>query len=263
MLCLCGFLYWLQGALGPVIGKMQSEQVITAYLTPEVEERDQSRILDTIRVSLGAAPIDAARAEVKLVDPTQFMKSIRAPFPELARELEGLGGDAAAVVPRFVTVSGILPAGALERVRDVHGVESAESSHDRNKQVVGAFQALRWVLRLLAAGLLVALLMGLIQLSRANAQSHADAVSLLRLWGARESTLRLPSVLSGASVGLAGAGAAALGWLAWGSWLVRHVRATSPFLQDLAPAGGTILVALVVGGVVLGTLSGLLGAAID
>ena len=51
MLCLCGFLYWLQSGLGPIVDRMQTEQVITAYLSSELEERDQGAVIDSIRVS--------------------------------------------------------------------------------------------------------------------------------------------------------------------------------------------------------------------
>src|SRR5687768_1013664 len=84
LLCLCGLLYWLQAGLQPVINRLQGEQVITAYLAADADERDRSRVVDTIRVSLGAA------ADVRMVEPSQFIGSLKPQFPELARELEGL-----------------------------------------------------------------------------------------------------------------------------------------------------------------------------
>src|SRR5262249_47235875 len=153
-------------------------------------------------------------------------------FPELSRELEDLGTEMSVVVPRYVSISGILtdtegatadgerdPRPVLERVRSVSGIESAESSKDRFKPVVGAFQALRWVARLLAYGLCLALLAGLIHLARMNSALHGESLSLLRLWGAGEWTLRIPSALSGLSVGALGGATAFVGWVVQGAWL--------------------------------------------
>src|SRR4051812_16105159 len=162
LLCLCGFLYWLQSGLNPLLGRMQSEQVITAYLSPELEEHEQGKVIDSIRTSLGA------HAEVKYVEPSQFLGNIKTSFPELARELEGLGSELPTVIPRFISISGYFNDGAVDKVRSVKGIESAETSKDRLKQIIGAFQALRWMARLLAGGLCLALLTGLVHLARMN-----------------------------------------------------------------------------------------------
>jgi cell division protein FtsX len=129
------------------------------------------------------------------------------------------------------------------------------------KQIIGAFQALRWMARLLAGGLCLALFTGLIHLARMNSQLHSDAVSLLRIWGANEIYLRLPSLMSGASVGMLGGVLGTFAWMFWGSWLIRHVRGISPLLHEL-PSGGaaSVAVLLLAGGLFVGALSGLLGA---
>lgn len=264
LLCLCGFLVWLQSGLGPIVGRMQSEQVITAYLSPDLEEREQAGVIDSIRVSLGAqsaTPSLAKEIEVRMIEPSQFLNGMKAGFPELVRELEDLGSEAATVVPKFVSVSGALPPDSIERVRRVKGIESAETSRDKIKQTIGAFQALRWISRLLIGGLCLALLAGLVHLARLNSQLQSDATSLLRLWGANEFTLRLPSALSGATVGLAGGLIGSVSWLFWGSWLVRHVRSLSPFLHEISPMnGGGIALFLLLAGVLIGAASGLFGS---
>src|SRR5690606_7872524 len=109
-----------------------------------------------------------------------------------------------------VTVAGVLGGGALDAIRSVTGVESAESSTERFKHVVAAFQALRILSQLLVIGLASALLIGLIQLTKMNAFLHRDVASLLRLWGGGVWASRGPTLLSSLSVGLAG-GAVALG----------------------------------------------------
>src|SRR5579885_1952637 len=252
LLCLCGFLYWLQAGLNPMLSRMQNEQVITAYLSPELEESEQGKVIDQIRTSLGAHA-EGRAVEVKYIEPTQFLGNIKAHFPELAHELEGLGSEVATVIPRYISISGYLSQDAVEKVRAVHGIESAETSKDRLKQVIGAFQALRWMARLLAGGLCLALLTGLVHLARMNSQLHSEAVSLLKLWGANEVSLRLPSLFSGASVGLLGGMIGTFAWMFWGSWLIHHVRSISPLLHEL-PAGGTgtVAILLLMGGLFIG-----------
>src|SRR3954469_13218151 len=102
LLCLCGFLYWLQSGLDPMLGRMQGEQVITAYLAPELDEHEQGKVIDTIRTSLGAHAQAAGGGGIKVeyVDPSQFVGNIKTHFPELARELEGLGSELPTVIPR-------------------------------------------------------------------------------------------------------------------------------------------------------------------
>src|SRR5205823_6003404 len=145
-----------------------------------MEAKDQERVVDSIRLSLGA---QAQGAQIKLVEARQFVSRIKGQYPDLARELDELGPEMETVIPRYVSVSGILSDGAVEKVKGVSGVDSVESSKDRNRRVLGAFLALKWLARMLGAGICLALLTGLIHLSRMNAYLHSDAISLLKLWG--------------------------------------------------------------------------------
>ena len=262
LLLLAGFLFWMQSGLKPVLARLQGEQVITAYIDPSIEAKDDGAVLDQIRTSLGAAPIapqGASTTEIKLVDRKQFLANIKGQYPDLSRELEDLGGEMDAIIPRYVSISGMLDQGAIDKVRAVRGVESAETSKDRYQHVVGAFQALRWVARLLTVGLCLALLTGLVHLSRMNSYLHRDAVSLLRLWGAGEWTIRLPGIISGSLVGIAGGWVAFIGWMGAGAWLARHVRALSPMLRDMPMTGASLALTLMFLGAMIGLLAGTAG----
>jgi cell division protein FtsX len=164
-----------------------------------------------------------------------------------------------AVVPRYVSISGLLANDALAKVRAIVGIESVESSKDRYVHIVGAFSALRWVSKLLIIGLGLALLTGLIHLSRMNAFLHRDALSILRLWGATEAALRSPSMISGLIVGALGGLVASISWLVAGSWLARQARALSPMLRDLPAAPLTLSLGLLIGGILVGLFAGALG----
>jgi cell division protein FtsX len=254
LLLLSGFLFWMEMGLRPVLTRLKGEQVITAYLDPALETAKEKGVVDQIRTQLGARP------ELKLVGSPQFVEELKVHYPELGRELEDLGGELTTIIPRFVTVTGMLPDSAVEQVRRVPGVQSAESSKDRYQQIVGAFSTLRTVARVLAAGLLLALLTGLIHLSRMNAALHHEAISLLRLWGAGQGSLRAPGLLSGLFVGLTGGLIAAAGWAMGGVWLALKIKTLSPMLATMPlprmPIGLMLFVAGALLGLVAGALSG-------
>jgi cell division protein FtsX len=250
LLFLASFLFWMQRSLSPVIDRLQHEQVITAYIDPSIEKSGETAIIDTIREEIGA------HAELEMVQPEQFIDHLRGDYPELSRELEDLGPELSSVVPRYVSVTGILPDSALKSVRSVHGVQSAESSADRFQTVIGAFRALKWVATFLTFGLVLALVTGLIHLGRTNAYLQQDALSLMKLMGATRGALRAPGVLSGSIVGLLGGGLAALSWVTAGIWMAQHVRSLSPMLKYMStiqPGAATVLVLL---GIILGGFSG-------
>lgn len=255
LLTLSAFLLWLEIGLKPVVYRLGAEQVITAYLDPAASGRKEKDITDSIRVAVGSQA-----AHVRLVGSEEFLKEIEGQFPDLSRELKELGGEMDSVVPRYVSVTGVLPAAALDRIKALPGVESAESSRERYRHVVGAYRALRWVARSLAAGLFLALITGLVHLARMNAYLHRDAVSLLELWGAGPATVRVPGLLSGVAVGLSGGAIAVCGWLFGGGWLMSHVRALSPMLQSLDAPGPVLMTAGLLGA---GALAGLLAGAIS
>jgi cell division protein FtsX len=265
LLLVAGFLFWLQDGLKPVVARLQGEQVITAYLAaPElapdaVQENgaEAAQITDAIRVAVGAQAV--LPPDVQYVSSQQFVKNLSATYPELSRELEVLGPEMAAVVPRYVSVTGLLGESALERVRAVPGVESAESSRDRYARVVGAFLALRWVARLLVAGAALALLTGLIHLSRLNAYMHREALTILKLWGAGALEMRAPAMISGALVGALGGCAAGAGWLLAGHGLSQQIRSLSPMLAGLPAASATLALGLAGAGILIGICAGALG----
>ena len=253
LLVMAGFLFWVQQGLRPVLARLHQEQVITAYLSPSIEAGGEQHVADEVRLSLGA---HAERADVKLVGADQFVAEVAKQYPDLAKEVQDLGNDAALVVPRYVSVSGILSETALERVRAVSGIESAESSRDRYRSVVGAFSALRWVARLLVVGLGLALLTGLIHLARTNAYIHREAIALMRLLGGSGAWLQAPGMLSGLGVGLLGGAMAALTWVSAGVWLGHHVKNLSPLLRDMPVLNPLFALVLLFAGTLVGLIAG-------
>jgi len=278
LLTLMGFLFWMDQGLKPVLRHLSSEEVVTAYLDPSSsgassgltggvsvgssgEGKDDSHVTDAIRTIVGAHPTgDPESVEVKKIGVVQFVGKLKASYPELARELEGLGDEVDSIIPRYVTVSGVFAPGLLDKIRAIPGVESAESSRNRYGHIVSAFSSIRWIARAMAAGLAVALVTGLVLLSRMNNYFHRDTLTLLRLWGASSWSLRLPALLSGGAVGLMGGLIAGLGWMIWGTWLTGQIRILSPILREMPSPDLHLVAVLLVSGILIGVFSGLSSA---
>jgi cell division protein FtsX len=261
LLILFGFLNWMQEGLRPVLSRLQGEQVVTAYLNSAVNSNEEAKLVDTIRMSLGSQ--NSPAPEVKLMTAPHFIALVKSQYPDLGKELEDLGQDMNQVIPRYISVSGILPDAALSKIQSVPGIEYAESSKDRYHHVVGAFAALRWVVRILMGGVGIALFTGLIHLSRMNAYLHKDALTLLRFWGAGNVTLIGPGMISGLSVGFLGGLIALSGWLTAGSWLTHHVRSLSSMLKGMPIVHASLSIQLLLMGAVVGLLAGMLGSFSD
>lgn len=255
LLFLAGFLFWMQRGMSPVIDRLQNEQVITAYLDPSLNANNEGIVVDQIRTTVGAHP----QPDVELVRADQFISHLRGDYPELAKELEDLGSEMQMIIPRYVSVSGILSPAALGEIRGVKGVQSAESSTDRFQNVIGAFRALKWIAALLTLGLGLALTTGLIHLGRTNAFLHQDTSALMRLMGASSGALRAPGLVSGALVGLLGGALASAMWASLGVSLAGHVRSLSPMLRYMPESQAGFAVGLLITGIILGAVSGILG----
>jgi cell division protein FtsX len=256
LLLLAGLLFWIQQGLNPVLARLEQEQVITAYVNTAVPASDENKIIDQIQVALGS---HAERADIKLVQSEQFVEQIKQTYPDLGRELEDLGPETTTIVPRYVSISGLLIDSALDKIRAIPGIESADSSRDRNRSVIGAFMTLRWVAKVLSAGLCLALLTGLIHLARTNSYIHRDAVSLLRLLGGDGLQLQIPGILSGVCVGALGGVLALAGWLSAGLWLSTQVKHLSPVLRSMPAANPYHGIVLMLLGIAIGLMAGMIG----
>ncbi|MBC7691543.1 MAG: hypothetical protein H7222_07215 [Methylotenera sp.] len=263
LMLLAGFLIWLQAGLNPIVHRLQREQVITAFIDASVEAKDESRILDSIREQVGAHPtsdaMPGASTDVKLVAPAEFIKDLDAQYPELSKEIQSMGSEMDQIVPRYVSVSGLLPDSAADAIKGIPGIQIVDSSKDRHKTIVGALKAVKWVTQILIIGLAVALMTGLVQLARLNSALHRDALGMMRQWGATQLQLRLPGLFSGMSVGLTGGALAAVGWFFGVTWFAIHVRAFSPLLAGLQMPSAMMSVSFMFAGAAIGLMASVFG----
>jgi len=261
LLLLIAFLFWMQQGLKTVITQMQEEQVMTAYLDPSLDQSAEEKVLKSVQVLLGSEGGEGSGGalEIQLVGHSQFIDRLKKSYLDLARQVEDLSQDAPQIIPRYITISGILPTFAVEKIKEIRGIESVESSKDRYHHIVGAFSVLRWIARMLVAGICFALITGLIHLSRMNSYLQSDALALLKLWGAGVQTLTYPGVVSGSLVGLLGGVLAAVGWATLGVWFSTHIRAISTLLRELPQFSSPLALFLLLLGVFIGAFAGLFG----
>lgn len=258
LLMLGGALQWLQASLGPVIQTLSREQVVTLYLEPSVAAGEEPGVVSQVQDALS----DQIRlgGKVRYTGTAEFLAGLKTKYPQLSSEVESLGSDMAYVVPRSISVTAELDDVALERLRKVSGIESLEASRDRYLPVYNSLVVLQWVIRMLLVGLVLALLTGLVHLARMNAFLHRDAVDLLRLWGAGEGTVQVPSLMSGLGVGVLGG---ALAWLIWGTlglWIAAQLRSLTPLLENAKVPNLAMGIGFVISGACLGVFSGLVGS---
>jgi cell division protein FtsX len=255
MLMMICFFFWLERAMRPLAHTLKNEQVLTAYLDPKLNKEQETKVVDQIRMVLGA---HAQNTEVELVRSEKFLDLVKAHYPSLGSELENLGSEINQIIPKYISVSGVFPSAAAEGIKGVSGVEAVESSKDRHKQALNAIHAISLVAKLFVFGLSLALLTGVIHLGRTNAFLHRESVSVLKLWGASSFAMMMPNILSGLWVGTLGGLIGMVGWLFGAPWFVAHVQELSSLLRRLPPPELGFAAALVlVSGMILGIVAGL------
>lgn len=256
LLIMSAFLYWMQEGLKPVLNRLKHEQVVTAYLQPDLQAEREKEIIEAVQKTLG----ENSRVELQLISPQKFISQIKGQYPDLGKELEEMGSEMIQVVPRYLSLSGWLPETVLETLKATPGVSSAETSQGRYQQIYGAFSILRWVAKLMVVGLCLALFTGLIHLARMNSYIHREVVGILKFWGGTATTQRLPSLISGLSIGVVGGGLAAIAWVTGGVALIRQIRELSPFLAEMPQAYFQLSLVLFFTGALIGLFSGIMGS---
>lgn len=247
LLFLGGFFIWLQFALGPVVERFKNEQVLTVYVngsnvvpvsgsseavSPEKSSPSSlTALVDQIRQVLSSKTLQEPQLQVST--PEMFLEEIKGSYPELRNQLLDLGHELTQIVPHYISISGRFQEGALDELKKIPGVEWAESSRHRYAPLLGAFEGMRWTLRIFALGLILALLTELLYLSHMNGQTRKEILPLMKLWGGSEWTLWLPSLTDHLLLGFFAGALAAVFWWVGTPWGVNQLRVISPFFAEI------------------------------
>lgn len=257
ILFLAATMIWGQFAIQPVISKIRNEQVLTAYLDPSVDKKQEDKLVDTVRETLGSQRVQ----DLKFVDSKTFLEDLKDQFkniaPGLSEELMGLGNELEMVVPRYISVSGRFEPDTQDKLKAIVGIQTVDSSYSRSLPVVGAFSGLRWGMLIFAFGLILASLIGWIHLSRSNAHFLRDLGPFLRLWGAGAWAARVPQLISGGTVGFVSGGVAFTAWMFATIEAVGLLKKISPVLSAMKEPPVTWGLALWGVAILLGLVAGL------
>lgn len=259
LIFLSTFLLWVDFGLAPIVASMEGRQVITAFLSPKVAETDEKQVVDSIRMLVGSAP-EGRHAKIEARDAAELLGELRRHYPHLADELDSLGNEKRALVPRLVSVSGHFQPDWVERLKNTPGVDSVESSLEKTQAAVGAFRSLRWISRVLVLFLTVCLVTVLFHLCRLNFSMQLDAVQVMAMLGANRFWIRFPNLALGFFIGLAGSVFAIALWSALGDRFIGQMQWFSPALAGVSAPGAGFKLSLLCFGALVGAVLGVLGS---
>jgi len=171
------------------------EQVLTVYVTPTQADRVIPEIEDTIRQPVGAQP-SSRPIEMKTFTQEEFKKDLEKNYPELYRQIQDLGPEGDAMVPRFISLSGEIPGAVADRVSQIQGVEQVDTSDERHQETLSAIAAFRKASAFGIGSLFLACVLVLLQVGKYQSEVLAPVVKLFSQWGASRFRQNLPILLS-------------------------------------------------------------------
>lgn len=177
--------------------ELSLEQVLTVYVNPVQADRVIPEIEDTIRQPVGAQAATKP-IEMKSFTSEEFKRDLEKNYPDLYRQIQDLGPEGDAMVPRFISLSGEIPSSIADKVSQIHGVEQVDTSEERHKETLSAIAAFRKASAWGVAALALACVLLLLQVGRYQSEVLSPVVKLFSQWGASSFKQNLPILLSSA-----------------------------------------------------------------
>lgn len=238
--------------------RVERENRISVFLSPEIAPGAEQVVTDRIVQAIGAHAESEVHA--KFVPATDTIEALKKRQPELYAELRDLGDEGDSLVPRVVHLTASFGGGklarALDELKKVPGVESAESTESRAAVVRPAVKALEWFVRLLIVGVSAGWILGWAALARSHAASLSGIAGPLRLWGARAMIARAPGMLAGLWVGIPSGLVAAAAYLLVARPALQKLSASTLLFESAALPGVAGAAALVAASILAGLVSG-------
>lgn len=236
-----GFLAWIPQAVEPIISRLANEQVMTAYLQSPLKSDDQKKLIDQMKVSLGAQGISYRKIEYHTAK--DFVREVHEVSPDLSGQLLAMGPELDRVVPSFVTLTGVRSSlEIMKKLEDLPVVSQVETSRNRYAPMITSFRTIQWLSRVLMLCMGIVLITVIIQYSKMSHLLQIESINLLRLYGAGPWTLKWPHLIAGFALGLASGCAAAVLWVTAGPILAQALTGLAPvFGEMLKPPLGFVL----------------------
>lgn len=250
LLFVFSFLSWFSNALSPVLVRLSSDQVVTAYLDTS-EDTSGEKISDQIKIQLGSSA-----SRIDHVNSTEFLSELSKIYPDLAREVSSLGQDMKMIAPEYVTIRGQISESQLENLKRLKGVDSVDSSVERFKPIFESLHTTQWITRVFLGAVLFGLFTVLFLMSRLNASIHQNGRKLIYQLGGSRLQAKFPQVFHQTILGVIGGALASGAWLFSQSIWVHKIQTFSPYFRDLAPAPSSSVFLVIALGAVIGFFSG-------
>jgi cell division transport system permease protein len=233
---------------------------LSVYLADDISGADRAAIERDLRA-------DASVADVVYVDKAAALHRFTETFPDLAQTLGGLNGNP---LPASLDVR-LLPSPAargyidplVERMRATPGVTDVRYDKEWLDRLLRGVGLLRLVGFALGGALIVAAALTIANVVRLALNARRDEIEIMQLVGAPQSYVRGPFIMEGALHGVVGAVVAVI------ALAIVFFAARPRFLAPLAAAVNlsgvqfltpALVVLIVAGGLVVGSLAGLVAS---
>jgi len=232
LLFLSTFFYWAYQSIHPVTKQLYEDQVLTVFLKQNLSVEAEKEVVDTLQSVMSSSQ---KKIESEFVEPEKFIHKLGVQYPELANELQSLGQDMNVLIPRFISLSGSLEQGAIEKIKAIPQVESIESSLGRYQPVLMALQSFQRGLLVFLFGLVLTFVTVLLLNAKMNQSLFIETINILKWMGANTVTLKFPAVISSVISGVLGAFLSILLWWLFSAEWIKLLQVLSPFFAQLKP----------------------------
>ncbi|MBI4925502.1 MAG: hypothetical protein HY843_06210 [Bdellovibrio sp.] len=241
LISIFSFLFWFERHLNPLIQKLRTEQVITAYLDNSIDQNNQPKIIDTIKTMLGSQVI-----QIKPTTQDEFLKEMQGAYPDLVQEIDALSIDKNKIIPQFISIYGYFQKQTIEKLKLVSGIELIETSKIYNPQEPEGFMTLVRFIKISLVSLFLMLCLWLILMTKFLTFAIKSSYAFLRLSGGGVFFLKIPLFLSSLWIGLLGTIISSFFWYFAITWIIPRLHFFSIHFQSFrTPSLYTILFLLV------------------
>lgn len=263
LLFICTFFYWAMKTVDPILSQLKKDQVLTVYLKGSHPEGAEQEVIDSLKFVMSSSTSvksdSNSQYQLELVKPEAFLGRLEGVYPDLTKELRGMGQEMVSLLPRFISMSGLVEPGLIEKIKSLPQIESVESSMGRFTPMISALESFKNGALVFLLGILLTLATVFFLITKMNQSLYSETLTLFKLMGADTFSLKTPGLLSGLLTGLLGGLFCVSLWFLMSASMLQLLRAISPFFKNIQPPSVIVMVATpMIIGVLLGLVFGFL-----
>ena len=157
----------------------------------------------TIQMKDAHAPVDAVRdafqsenVTIEELKTEEVLKKMEEEEPELVQTVRSLGTEGVQLVPKLLTVRGVVSDEALEKVKLMTEVYRVDQSPVHHARLQGFYSHLNFEMRISVLMILFLVLVQLLVFQRIQSRDSAEVMKNLLVWGVGGAQARVPGFLS-------------------------------------------------------------------